>query len=182
MTELDTALRELQGLVDREASLIDAEYRDGVAKGLPPSVAQARADVALKELWGWEKHLKQKIQNKHSTGGLPPGPVSPEPRTKPFRRSLGVMLGDLGAGQGLVDELCAAIADLATAAMIGQVLLLPPLDLEGRLRSTAKELAERLPRDLVPDDQAGSEGGVTKGKSKTRIAPGRSGKKSGETA
>lgn len=182
MTALDIALRELQGLVDRESALIASECRDAVAQGLPPSVAQARADAALAELWSWEKHLKQKIQNKHSTGGLPPGAVSPEPRSRPFRRSLGVMLGDLGAGQGLVDELGAAIADLAAAAMLGQLLLLPPLDLEGRLRSTAKELADRLPRDLVPDDQAGSEGGATKEKSKTRIAPGRTGKKSSETA
>lgn len=179
MTELDTALRELQGLADREGALIASECRDNVAKGLPPSVAQARADAALKELWGWEKHLKQKIHNKHCTG-LPNGPVSPEPRTKPFRRSLGVMLGDLGAGQGLVDELGAAIADLATAAMLGQVLLLPPLDLEIELRRNAKDLAERLPRDLV-SDQAGSEGGATREKSKTKPAPGKSAKKSTET-
>lgn len=179
MSTLDIALRELQGLVDREGALIASECRDGVAKGLPPSVAQARADAALADLWGWEKHLKQKIQNKHCTG-LPPGPVSPEPRVKPFPRSLGVLLGDIGAGQSLVDELGAAIGDLAAAAMLGQLLLLPALDLEVRLRSTAKDVASRMPRDLVPSDQ-GSEGDATKGKTKTKLGLGKTSKKDDET-
>lgn len=180
MNALDSALKELQGLVDREASMIASECRDAVAKGLPPSVAQARADAALAELWGWEKYLRQRIGNAHCTG-LPPGPVNPEPRSKPFKRAMGVTLGDLAAGQTLVDELGAAIGDLATITILRQLLSLPGLDGELRQREAIKDLADRMPRDLVPSDQAGSEGGVTKEKTKTKFAPGKSGKKSTET-
>lgn len=179
MNVLDSALRELQGLVDREASMIASECRDAVAKGLPPSVAHARADAALAELWGWEKYLRQRIGNEHGTG-LPPGPVNPEPRSKPFRRAMGVTLGDLAAGQSLVDELGAAIGDLATIAILRQLLSLPRLDGELRQREKVSDLAERLPRDLVPDDQVSSEGGATTAARKRppAPAPGRSRSKS----
>lgn len=171
MTALASALHELGCLVNREASLIASECRDAKAKGVPPSVAEARADAALEQLWGWEKYLKQLIGNTHCTG-LPPGPVDPEPQGRPFPRTLTVMLGDFAAGQSLVDALGGAIADLAVVVIIGQLLSLRSLDLEVRLRGVVKDAASRLPRPLVPD-AADENGTATAEKKRTRLAPGR---------
>ena len=174
MTALAGSMKELKGLVNRERSLIISECHDAKAKGVPPSVAEARAQAAGDQLDAWEDYLNQRIHNAHCTG-LPPGPVDPEPQGKPFPRTLPVMLGDFAAGQSLVDALGEAISDLTLAIIIGQLLSLPALDMEVRQREVVKAAADRLPRPLVPDsgDQGDQGGTATTEKKKTRLAPGR---------
>ena len=150
MTALASAVHELDELIRREGSLIESEYRDAIARDVMPSVARARSEAALQHLWGWEKYLGQRIGNALCIG-LPPTTVDPEPKGRPFPRTLRVMLDNFATGESLADALGGAIADVAVCVIIGQLLGLPALDFEVRLRGVVRDEVRRLAQPLVTD-------------------------------
>lgn len=175
MSALPNSLAHLKGIVDREASLIVSDCRSAIGKGLPQITAEGRADEALKSLWAWEKYLRQLIGNAHCTGlhPIPKNELDPEPQG-PFFPLLcrEVMLGNISAGQPLVDALGDAIVDWVTVALLRALLQLPPLEMETRQRNRVTVAANRLPRALVSDTD--DEGGTsTAEKKKPRLAPSR---------
>lgn len=171
MSMLGEAMSALNSLFNKELASINSDFNEALAMGLLGSEKRARAEEDRKRLFAWMDYLKKYIDREHSSLGgdekLPP-----EPNSRPFPRTLSVMLGDFAAGQSTVDALGAFIGHLAAITLLARLLGLPALEREAHYRQRIKDLAGGLPRELVTDldDEDGKVGAEKK---RTKLSPGK---------